>query len=219
MRDTIASVLALLFVAALAGIIWPYIPRFKRWHFGLAAVGLFVAFGLVVPPPPIDNSIAGNDAAAPAENRQDIASPVPPPATRWRYSQERDEMRGTTMRVARVVSDNSEAVGPSYGTVAATLFVRQRPEDGLTVGIRLDRGHVLCRAAEDTNVWIRFDDGPIEAFRCSEATDRSTETAFLRDSARALERLRSSRQAIVEVELYQQGRRQFTFQTAGLRGP
>jgi hypothetical protein len=46
-----ATIFVLLFLAAVAGIIRPYIKGAKRWHFGLAAFVCFVVIGVTAPDP------------------------------------------------------------------------------------------------------------------------------------------------------------------------
>jgi hypothetical protein len=63
---------------------------------------------------------------------------------------------------------------------------------------------------------MKFDNGPIQKFRCTGSSDGSSETAFIEDEGRALAALKRAKRTIVEAEFYQQGRQQFVFQTAGL---
>jgi hypothetical protein len=64
---------------------------------------------------------------------------------------------------------------------------------------------------------MKFDDGPIQKFRCTGSSDGSSETAFIIDEQRALAALKRAKRTIVEAEFYQRGRQQFVFETDGLK--
>lgn len=214
-------IFTLILLAAIVGIFKPYIGGLKRGHFAAAAAVAFVLVGVTAPTPPnnrasdpapADNNT--NAATADTQTANQVADVVP--VSRWQYSRQRDEMRDTTSRHAEIESDNSVDLNFPYGSVKGTIWVRQRPEDGLTVAFSVERGQVLCNSFTNTSISIKFDDGPIQRFRCVDASDGSTETAFLTDARRALASLKRARRTVVEAEFFQQGRQQFVFQTTGL---
>ena len=137
-------------------------------------------------------------------------------ASKWDYSESRDEMRGTTTKFASIQSENSVDLKFPYGDVHGELWIRRRPEDGLNVAFDVEKGQVLCHSYSDDYVSMKFDDGPILKFRCSSSSDGSSETAFIDDEGRALSALKKAKRTIIEAEFYQQGRQQFVFDTAGL---
>ena len=211
----------LLFIAAVAGVFRPYINGAKRWHFGAAAVVAFMLVGAFAPNPVTD----GKKLAAAPENGQeasagsgsDAASAEAKSATKWEYSESKDEMRGTTAKTASLTSDNTVDLQFPYGEVHGELWIRRRPEDGLNVAFQVEKGQVLCHSFTESYISMKFDDGPIQKFRCTGSSDGSTETAFIEDEGRALAALKRSKRAVVEAEFFQQGRQQFVFETAGLR--
>lgn len=220
---------AVLFVAALVGVFRPYLGRVTRRQFGIAAATCFVLVGVTAPPrtttenasvpkneaDPKAQTTASTPKAAEKEKQSEAASPPASPSN-WTYSEDRDEMRGTSSRFASVTSENSVDLDFPYGVVSGRIWIRQRPEDGLDVAFQVDKGQVLCSTFRNSYVSIKFDDGPIQRFRCTDASDGSSETAFLTDARRALAGLRNARRVIVEAEFFQQGRQQFVFATAGL---
>lgn len=125
-------------------------------------------------------------------------------------------MRGTPTTEAKVVSDNTVNLEFPYGEVHGQLWVRKRAEDGLNVAFEVEQGQILCNDFGNSHVSIKFDDGPVQKFHCSGTSDGSSNVAFIDDARRVLSHLRKSKRAIVEAEFYEQGRKQFTFDTAGL---
>jgi hypothetical protein len=208
-------VFVLLFFAAVTGIFKPYIKGSKRWHFALAAFGSFVLVGILAPKTP---SPAGQAATTGgAKQDADAATGLPEVESKWDYSQSRDEMRGTTARSASLESNNTVDLDFPYGEVHGQLWIRQRPEDGLNVAFEVEKGQVLCHTYSDDYISMKFDDGPIQRFRCTGSSDGSTETAFITDEPRALAALKRAKRTIVEAEFFQKGRQQFVFDTARLQ--
>lgn len=73
MRDTVAIILMLATMAAMAGIVYPYKKPYTRKHFALLAFGLFVAFVVAVPKPTEAEQAATKIAEAQGANDAIIA--------------------------------------------------------------------------------------------------------------------------------------------------
>lgn len=135
---------------------------------------------------------------------------------KWVYSGDYDRMRGTTDRYANLSSENSVNLGFPYGEVYGRLQVRKRSTDGLNIMFSIDKGQILCRSYTESYLSIKFDNGPIQRFSCTGAADGTSEVSFIISARKFLNSLIKSNQIIVEVPLYQNGSRQFTFETKGL---
>lgn len=61
MRDALMTIATLCFLAALVGIIKPYIKNIRRKHFAWSAFGLFVVMMIVVPKDPKQQQIANSE--------------------------------------------------------------------------------------------------------------------------------------------------------------
>ncbi|TNE37801.1 MAG: hypothetical protein EP321_09655 [Sphingomonadales bacterium] len=214
----------LLFLATLVGIIKPYIPNLERKHFIAAAIVSLVLIGIFTPKsgnqppaPPYQEMkpTTQNTVKAPAETTE---SNVPThPASKWHYSEKKDEMRGTTAKFAELRSENEVNLDFPYGSVNGIITVRKRPQDGLNIMFSVDNGQILCRSFGDTTyVSAKFDDGPIKRYACTGTSDGSSETAFIEHTVDFLANLKKAKRTIIEAELYNNGREQFTFDTAGL---
>lgn len=217
------GLLVIIFIAAVVGIFKPYFNGLKRGHFVAAAVVAFIGIGIAAPTPkPEAGSVAvdGNQTAAqasaePAATATEPATPAPP-ASKWSYSEDTDEMRGTKTKFASLASENEVDLDFPYGVVSGQLTVRRRPQDGLNIMFRVASGQVLCNSFSESHISVKFDDKPIQRFSCTGTTDGSSETAFIQGEAGFLRSLKASKKAIVEAEFYQKGRQQFTFETANL---
>jgi len=211
----VSYVFVLVFFAAVVGIFKPYINGTKRSHFAVAAVVAFVLVGVFAPSSPTTVKQA---ATNPSTQENSTAPTVQSePTSKWDYSETKDEMRGTTAKLASLQSENTVDLDFPYGEVHGQLWIRRRPEDGLNVAFEVDKGQVLCHSFTDDYISMKFDNGPIQRFRCTGSSDGSTETAFIVDEPRALAALKRAKRTIVEAEFFQKRRQQFVFETAGLK--
>ena len=209
------TIFILVFFVAIIGIFTPQINKYRKKHsVGIAIVSSAFA-GACTPA----NDASGtttetknteNDAAATPQQSDDLSD------NKWNYVENKDEMRGTTTKFAAVTSENEIDLEFPYGVVSGQLVIRKRPDDGLSVMFGVPSGQILCHSYQDSFISVKFDDGPIRKYGCSDSSDGSSETAFINDAAGFLQRLKSSKTAIVEAEFYQKGNQQFTFKTAGL---
>lgn len=215
-----STLFALIFLAALVGIAKPFIQGMQRKHFAIAAGLSFVLIGIAAPKP---KKVEGEQATASkmladrTSIEEDAKEPAPPArASKWQYVENRDEMRNSTSKTASVRSENEVEFDFPYGETGATLWVRKDPKFGLDVAFQVDSGQILCHSFGDSKVWIKFDDKPIQTFTCTDASDGSSETAFLLNDSRALAELRKAKKTIIEAEFFQEGRQQFIFNTQNL---
>jgi hypothetical protein len=157
-----------------------------------------------------------NVSAAPQADPSPASEEPSEPASNWGYSDDKDEMRGTTTRYASLTSTNDVSFGFPYAGGKATLVLRQQREDGLRVILHVE-GQFLCSSFRDDSVAVKFDDDPIEHFRCLEPSDGSTGVIFIRSEARFVAKLKKARAVVIEAEFFQEGRRQMQFDVAGLK--
>lgn len=160
---------------------------------------------------------------APTPSAVSVTGSDSPPVTtakasqgKWQYSQSVDNMRNETKRHALVVSNNSvDFAFPYSGGSQGKLRVRQRGGE-LSIMFSITKGNLLCSRYSNDTLSVKFDDGTIREFRCWEPTDGSSELVFLSPEVEFLQLLRSSSRVVVEASFYQEGSRQFIFDTAGL---
>jgi hypothetical protein len=158
------------------------------------------------------NAATPDDASAASVVKDQSVGAAP---SNWSYSENKDEMRGTTTKYAQTDSENELDFGFPYGSSHGTLMLRKRPSDGLNVILSI-KGQFICNAFEGETVTVKFDSGPIEHFGCNETADGSPGYLFIEASQKFVRKLRKAKKVIIEAQYFEHGRQQLTFDVAGL---
>jgi hypothetical protein len=160
---------------------------------------------------PSADSPARTKSSSSTVNGLAISSPTVP-GSQWIYSQSIDPMvKGTTYQ-ARVLSTNIVNFSfPYTGAQRGQLTLRTHPRFGRDVIFSIERGQILCRSYEDCTVLVRFDEEPAAKYSAVGAADNSTETIFIRNYNRFVEKLGKAKRVRVSVDIYQQGAPVFEF--------
>jgi hypothetical protein len=143
-------------------------------------------------------------------------SAAPPKERAWHYETTNDAMRGTTTKIAMVLSsDELQFDFPYAGGSTVGLMIRNTAghED---VGLRVDKGQFICNPFGGA-VPVKFDNGPVEKFTCQSTTDGDTSIIFLSPAKRFIRQLRNSQNLTVEPTFFNAGAHQVTFNTIGLK--
>jgi len=136
--------------------------------------------------------------------------------TQWTYSEAEDKMSGGTTYHAYVISTNTVEFGfPYNGIQNATLHLRVDPKYGKDVIFRIEKGQILCNSYEDCSVLVRFDDDKPVNYSAIGAADNSTETIFIRNYSKFVEKLLKAKQVRISTNIYQQGAPVFEFDVSG----
>ena len=125
-------------------------------------------------------------------------------------------MRGDTSYYAQLSGTNTIDLDFPYGEQQGRILIRQSPKFGFDILVGVESGQIMCSSYRDSYLNVKFDDGPIRKYRCTDASDGSSEMVFVRDARGFLANLKNSKKLIVEAEFYQNGLQQMTFDTAGL---
>lgn len=159
-----------------------------------------------------DAAIANAEAAA-ADAEEAIQDR--PVRSRWSYRESRDELRNSTNYRAILRSNNAHDFGFPYGSGNhLNITVRQHPEWGKDVIFRVDNGQLMC-GIYDCRYTISFD-GAVEGLTLVPPEDRDATVLFARYPEAIIRKLKSSERTVVELQFYQNGNRQFIFDSAGL---
>ncbi|NJB99409.1 zinc ribbon domain-containing protein [Sphingomonas sp. ABOLD] len=185
---------------------------------GIVMVGLLIAAlgsSISANQNEIANSqdILAVDAAAPIENAADSAAAASP-ARAWQYSSSEDNISGKQILTASVQSSNEIQQGFPYGESGLTATIRRHPRWGRDVYFTLGSGQLVCGVMDSCYALVRFDDGPARRVSLAEPSDHSSGTLFASGSLAAS--MLKAKKMVVEIEVYQAGRPQFSFDTAGL---
>ena len=144
------------------------------------------------------------------------ATKSPEVVSKWEYSEDKDQMRGTTTKFAVLTSENTVNLDFPYGSHTGDLQFRRRPEDGLNILLHV-QGQFLCNSYNDGHVSVKFDDKPIQKFSCAEPGDASTGWLFISPASKFLAETRKSKTLVIEAPYFQNGNQQLTFSVAGLK--
>lgn len=124
-------------------------------------------------------------------------------------------MRGTKTRFARLVSDNVLQFGFPYGEQSITLILRDRPSDGLNVMLA-GEAQFICSEYSRDYVAVKFDDGPVENYGCSEPASAASRTIFVNREQSFLAKLRKAKTVIIEAQFFDHGNEQIKFSVQNL---
>ena len=162
------------------------------------------------------DTAAGNIAAA-SNSAVNLSMATPTaPQTQWEYRTERDEARNAEIRFATVTSSNVVNFASPYdGGSSARMTIRRHPEHGLDITFSVQPSQMVCDVSNGCRALINID-GHQERITLLMPADYSSETLFVSGAQSLLSRIRGSRRVIIELPFYQEGNRQFTFDTSGL---
>lgn len=184
----------------------------------LVAVVLLLAY-CVDTTPATNTSLAsgGTNEAMPSDAFLNAGGSATEPS-RWSYREDRDEMRNRTDKFAETVSENEQDFDfPYNGGSHVTLRLQKFRSNNTDAIFQIDKGQFICHSFTGGRISVKFDNGPIRRFGCNEPSDGDTTTIFVEPAGPFLTALRKSSTVTLEAEFYQEGVRQFTFKTEGLR--
>jgi hypothetical protein len=143
--------------------------------------------------------------------------PAAPIRGNWVYTQEKDAMRSTITHFAQIRSQNSLQFGfPYRGGSRGTLYVRDTAGE-LDIALGIERGQFQCNRFANEKIAVKFDDGGVQEFACREDSNGSANFIFIAPEAEFLEKLKETSVVVIEAAFFQEGRRQLTFHTLGLK--
>lgn len=140
---------------------------------------------------------------------------------KWSYSQSEDEMGRGKIYMARIESTNTISLDfPYTGEQHGTLMLREHPNAGRDVILKIERGQLLDSEFNEPVV-VRFDTDKPVSFSSVGPSDHSTETLFLRGNAFAVftTRLKSAKTVRIQAPIYQGGSQVLIFDVGGFTWP
>lgn len=137
-------------------------------------------------------------------------------AAPWLYSQSDDPMSKGKAYYATVKSSNTvEFDFPYQGTQNGELTLRTNPRHGKDVIFTIERGQVLCSSYSGCTVLVRFDEEDSVSYSASGSADNSTETLFIRNYGRFVEKMMKAKRVRISVNIYKEGSPIFDFDVSG----
>jgi hypothetical protein len=206
-------IFSLVFLAAVVGVLKPYIPNSKRWHFVIVTFAAFIMVGFTAPDVEMETT-PKPEAASEAINLNETK--LITTKGKWSYHIKEDKMRGVETRFALLKADNVITLDFPYGEQQGYIIVRKSSRSGFDLSVGVPSGQILCSSFEESFISAKFDDGGIERFRCTDSSDGTSDMVFLIDDKQFLQKLKKSKKLIVEAGFFQNGVQQMTFDTANL---
>ncbi len=134
-----------------------------------------------------------------------IANPDTTKTSTWRYWDSVNEMTNTKSYFAKTFSD------PAYGDVTISILVRYSKENEVILSIQ---NAIFDSQSGGININVKFDDGSIEKYGCSDAKSTMFETVFVYRDKKFIEKLKKSHKLFIEVPIYDHGKDVFKFDTS-----
>ena len=139
----------------------------------------------------------------------------------WGYETTKDEMRGTEITIASVMSTNEVELDLPYnnGGTVLSLALREDATGDISAMVVASQGQLWCHY-EDCFMSVRFDDGAVSQYAINRAEAGSSNVMFLSDNTEQfINKLKNSENTTIEVGFYGNGNKQFKFDTHGLKWP
>ena len=134
----------------------------------------------------------------------------------WAYAGYTDNATGKYTKTASLTSKNSMNFGfPYSGTQYGRFTIRNHPRFGVDAFLRIEKGQLLCNSYSNTNVLVRFDNGPATRYSCNGAADHSSEIAFINNVAGLETGMKTATKMYITVSVYQEGSRTWEFSVKG----
>lgn len=138
--------------------------------------------------------------------------------TSWTYENKVEGVDEPITHRAFLTSPTPLTLGfPYTGGSRVTLGLRERAGESV-VSLQVKNG-AFNQSFQGGSVGIRFDGGPAVQYTYSAAANGSATIIFLDDTNTLLQKLKTARTTLINIEFPNQSHRQLTFRTAGLRWP
>lgn len=139
-------------------------------------------------------------------------------ATNWVYHTTKDEMRGTEVKFATIVSANSVNFDFPYDGGSKLILTLRKNGNKTDVMIKVSKGQILC-AVRGCEASFKFDSGNIQQIKMSKPDDYASDVLFIvsdETKSKIINLLKVSNKLIIEVPFYREGKKQFTFDVNNL---
>ena len=180
---------------------------------GLPIIGAATGITNLAPSATKATSTATADSGAAADdNSQAPAAPT----SSWTYNEDKDQMRGTTVKYAQVQSNEKFPNSIGVGDEQSTVLEVQKQAKGYDVDIINPNLQFTCSTLVTRQLAVKFDDGPIEHYNCTGSVGDKFGLAFLTKGDGFVSKLRTAKRVMIEAEVFQRGNVQMSFNVAGL---
>jgi hypothetical protein len=163
------------------------------------------------------NNPQSESSSSSTSTAQTVSTPAPIlPGSQWFYHHNDDGMSKGVIYVAQVSSSNAVNFQfPYAGAQHATLMLRTHPRHGESIIFSIKKGQILCHSYQDCAVLVRFDDDEPASYTAAGAADNSTQTIFIGNESKFLEKMAKAKLVRIAANIFQEGTREFDFDVSG----
>lgn len=138
-------------------------------------------------------------------------------SAQWTYRTTNDQMREIKTKFAELNSSNRAQLGfPYQGGSVLQLIIRKRSNEQISdVEFWINSGQIPCRA--ECNIVTKFDDDEVKEWAATGSESGRNNLLFVDDATDFIERLKNAKKLIVEVQIYDYGRFQYSYNPKNLK--
>jgi hypothetical protein len=174
-----------------------------------------------------DTCVVASPLKPPDLAQPPVVPPVPPapavdttppsvPSGAWTYKSDSDKMRGVVTDYAKAKSTNKFVLRFPYNAgTHLELLLRKGPKSGNEAILHLTSGQVDCDY-DGCRIPVKLDDNPVQNFYAQRAGGGDTSALFVQNPLGFIGKLKKAKRAVIEIDLYQEGARQFEFDVSEL---
>ena len=157
------------------------------------------------------------EAKAKAEALRDSIFESNLPIKTWEIETEIDEMSSTKRCFAKLMSNNTIVQDFPYGETKALIAIRHTKKYGNDVVIQVTSGQIHGSEYYGSNyIEVRFDDRPSKKYIYSEEASGKSDVIFVDRAKDFIENCKKSNSIKIEIPMFQEGRKLFTFHSDDL---
>lgn len=156
------------------------------------------------------------ETASKDQSIQETTKPAEPKSN-WEYSEDVDEMDGTTTYFASVESENKVDFEFPYNGGSRLQLVARNMDNSNNVILSISSGQFITSIMNDEYIRIKYDDNEPEKVSFSSSNDGASDYIFVSDSDAVLTKLKTASKVMIEAPFFDAGRQVFHFNLAGLK--
>jgi hypothetical protein len=195
----------------------PHCGETLQWGMGKRVVfGVFV----VIVGAAVVNSVqkSSDEASSPQAPARMVSSTaaLAPARPFWRLDEGTDPMTGKRTQFAELRSLNAMQFGfPYQGDTFAHVMLRRAAGKPIEMMVRIDRGQIIC-GYSDCAISVRLGDGAPVVYAASKPTDGSSDLVFVQSARTLYGRMQKAKEMHIELTIYKEGNRVFSFDLGNL---
>ena len=161
------------------------------------------------------NTVVSENQTAASETQKENTQPE-----NWLYDTSKDELHGTTTKVAVNLSLNQAQFDFPYSGGSNLVLTVRKNHAGSDVYISITKGQFVCGVVDGCEVAFKFDDGKIMSVTMVEPDSHASDVLFVGlDSTeeKIINKLKTSKKLIIAPKFYEYGDVQFTFDVSNYK--